>query len=63
MICIWHFDIILGMTWLSPHYVALNSNTKSMTLEIPGREKLEWVGVHKTKKARVISSIRASKLV
>ncbi|WMV25259.1 hypothetical protein MTR67_018644 [Solanum verrucosum] len=39
------FDIILGMTWLSPYYAVLNCNTKSITLEIPGREKLECEGV------------------
>ena len=57
------FDIILGMTWLSPYYVVLNCNTKSVTLEIPGREKFEWEGVYKSKKAKIISFIRASKLV
>ncbi|WMV58504.1 hypothetical protein MTR67_051889 [Solanum verrucosum] len=35
------FDIILAMTWLSPYYVVLNCNTKSVTLDIPGRERLE----------------------
>ncbi|WMV59720.1 hypothetical protein MTR67_053105 [Solanum verrucosum] len=57
------FDIILGMTWLSPYYVVLNCNTKSVTLEIPGWEKLEWEGVYKPKQTKIISSIRASKLV
>nr|AAT38742.2 'chromo' domain containing protein [Solanum demissum] len=32
------FDIILGMTWLSPYYVVLNCNTKSVILEISGRK-------------------------
>ncbi|KAH0673662.1 hypothetical protein KY284_024749 [Solanum tuberosum] len=57
------FDIILGMTWLSPYYVVLNCNTKSVTLKILGREKLEWEGVYKPKQAKIISSIRARKLV
>ena len=57
------FDIILGMTWLSPYYVVLNCNTKFVTLEIPGREKLEWEGVYKPKQAKIISSIRDRKLV
>lgn len=39
------FDITLGMTWLSPYYDGTNSNTRSMTLQNPGREKLEWEGV------------------
>jgi len=57
------FDIILGMTWLFPYYVVLNCNSKSVTLEIPGREKLVWEGVYKPKPTNIISSIRARKLV
>ncbi|KAH0746513.1 hypothetical protein KY290_008221 [Solanum tuberosum] len=57
------FDIILGMTWLSPYYVVLNCNAKFVTLEILGREKLEWEGVYKPKPAKVISPIQARKLV
>ncbi|WMV42565.1 hypothetical protein MTR67_035950 [Solanum verrucosum] len=58
-----YFDIILGMTWLSPYYVVLNCNTKSITLEIPGRKKLEWEGVYKPKQAKIILFIQARKLV
>ncbi|WMV49469.1 hypothetical protein MTR67_042854 [Solanum verrucosum] len=47
------FDIILGMTWLSPYSVVLNCNTKSVTLEIPGREKSEWKGVYKPKDVEI----------
>lgn len=47
------FDLILGMTWLSPHYVVLNCNTGKIRV---GR-------VCNPKKAKIISSIRASKLV
>ena len=57
------FDIILGMIWLSPYYDVLNYNTKSVTLEVLGREKLEWEGVYKLKQAKIISSIYVSKLV
>ncbi|WMV24093.1 hypothetical protein MTR67_017478, partial [Solanum verrucosum] len=57
------FDIILGMTWLSPYYDVVNCNTKSVTLEILGREKLEYEGVYKPKRTRIISSIRAKKLI
>ena len=41
----------------------LSCNTKSVTLEILGKEKLEWDGVERPKQAKIISSIRASKLV
>ncbi|WMV29708.1 hypothetical protein MTR67_023093 [Solanum verrucosum] len=54
------FDIILGMTLLSPYYVVPNCNTKSVTLEIPSRENLEWEGMYKP--AKIISSIRTRKL-
>ena len=57
------FYIILGMSWLSPYYVVLNCNTKSIKFEILGRKKLEWEGVYKPKQAKIISFIRARKLV
>ncbi|WMV49629.1 hypothetical protein MTR67_043014 [Solanum verrucosum] len=56
-------NIILDMTWLSHYYVVLNCNTKFVTLEIPGREKLEWEGVYKPTSSKIISSVRARKLV
>ena len=49
------------MNWLSPCYVELNCNTKFVTLT--GRKNLEWEGVYKPKQLKIISSIRASKLV
>ncbi|WMV45573.1 hypothetical protein MTR67_038958 [Solanum verrucosum] len=54
--------VITGMTWLSSYYVLLNFNNKFVTLEIPGREKLQWEGVYKPKPAKIISSIRDRKL-
>ena len=41
----------------------LNCNTKFVTLEIPTRKKLKREGVYKPKQAKIISSIRARKLV
>ncbi|WMV14155.1 hypothetical protein MTR67_007540 [Solanum verrucosum] len=58
-----HFNIISRMTFLSLYYVFLNCNAKSVTLEIPGKVKLEWEAVYKTKPAKVISFVRARKLV
>ncbi|WMV30088.1 hypothetical protein MTR67_023473 [Solanum verrucosum] len=57
------FNIILGITWLSPYYVVLNCNAKSVTLEIPGREKLELEVVYKPKPTKFIFFIRARKPV
>ena len=59
-----YFDIILGMTLLSTYYAMLNCNTKSVTLEIIlRRENLEWEGVYKPKKTKIISFIRSRELV
>ena len=57
------FDIILGLTWLSPSYVLFNFNDKLLILGIWGIEKLEWEGVYKPKIAKVISFIRARELM
>ncbi|WMV49990.1 hypothetical protein MTR67_043375 [Solanum verrucosum] len=57
------FDVILGMNWLSPHFYLLNLNAKTITREITGRKKFEWEGVYKSKTLKIISFLRASKLV
>lgn len=51
------FDMILGMTWLSPYYVMLNYNAETVTLEIFDKERLKWKGVFKPKPAKIISFI------
>lgn len=43
------------MTWLFPLYIRLNFNTKSVTLEILGRDRIKWEGI--------IFFIRAKNLV
>lgn len=57
-----NFDIILGMNCLSSYYVFLNCNTKSLTLEILGTEKLEWEWIYKCKQTKIIPFINAIKL-
>ncbi|WMV58018.1 hypothetical protein MTR67_051403 [Solanum verrucosum] len=52
------FDIILGMTWLSPYYVVLNCNTKSVTVETPGREKDVEVETPSIESILVVSEFR-----
>lgn len=51
------FDIFCGMTWLFPYYNVLNSNAKSMTIEMPGRNKIDRKGLYKPKQATIISFI------
>ena len=54
------FDMTeLGMTLLSPYFYALNCNTKSVTVEIMERERLEWERAYKHKEAKIIYLIQA----
>ena len=36
------FDVILGMTWLSPQLAILDCNAKTVTLAKPGIDPLVW---------------------
>ena len=38
------FDVILGMTWLSPNFAILDCNVKTVTLAKLGRDPLVWEG-------------------
>ena len=38
------FDVILGMTWLSPNFAILDCNAKTVTLAKPGTDPLMWEG-------------------
>ena len=38
------FDVILGMTWLSPNFAILDCNAKTVTLAKPGTDPLVWEG-------------------
>ena len=40
------FDIILGMTWLSPNFAILDCNAKTVTLAKPGTDPLVWFNVN-----------------
>ena len=38
------FDVILGMTWLSPNFAILDCNAKTVTFAKPGADPLVWEG-------------------
>lgn len=52
-----YFYIILGMTWLSSYYAFLIYNAKTMTVEMLGRDKLEFERFYKSMPVRIISFI------
>ena len=57
------FDVILGMTWLSPNFAILDCNAKTVTLVKPGTDPLVWEGYYISTLVRIISFLRAKRLV
>ncbi|XP_059306316.1 uncharacterized protein LOC132057727 [Lycium ferocissimum] len=57
------FDIILGMSWLSPYHAILDCHAKTVTLAMPGIPRLEWRGTPSPAPKKIISFLRAKKLV
>ncbi|XP_070014839.1 uncharacterized protein [Nicotiana sylvestris] len=57
------FDVILGIDWLSPHYAILNCHTKTVKLAMPGLPRLEWRGTLDYTPSRVISFLKAQRMV
>ena len=57
------FDVILGMTWLSPNFAILDCNAKIVTLAKPGTDPLVWEGDYTYTPVRIISFLRAKRMV
>ncbi|XP_070057189.1 uncharacterized protein [Nicotiana tomentosiformis] len=57
------FDVILGMDWLSPDYAIRNCHAKTVTLAMPGLPRLEWRGTLENTPSRVISFLKAQRIV
>ena len=57
------FDVILGMTWLSPNFAILDCNAKTVTLAKPGTDPLVWEGDYTSTPVRIISFLRAKRMV
>ena len=53
------FDVILGMTWLSPNFSILDCNAKTVTLAKPGTDPLVWEGDYTSTPVCIISFLRA----
>ena len=49
------FDVILGMTWLSPNFAIFDCNAKTVTLAKPGTNPLVWEGDYISTPVRTIS--------
>ena len=57
------FDVILGMTWLSPNFEILDCNAKTVILAMPGTDLLVWEGDYISTPVRIISFICARRMV
>ncbi|XP_069150005.1 uncharacterized protein [Solanum lycopersicum] len=57
------FDVMLDMDWLSPYHDVLDCNGKTVTLAMPGVPKVEWKSVSGSYPSKLISFIRAQRLV
>ena len=57
------FDVILGMTWLSPNFAILDCNAKTVTLAKPGTDPLVSEGDYTSTPVRIISFLHAKRMV
>ena len=57
------FDVILGMTWLSPNFAILDCNAKTVTLVKPMTDPLVWEGDYTSTPFRIISFLCAKRMV
>ena len=53
------FDVILGMTWLSPNFAILDCNAKTVMLAKPGTDPLLWEGDYTSDPVHIITFFRA----
>ncbi|XP_070002240.1 uncharacterized protein [Nicotiana sylvestris] len=57
------FEIILGMDYLSPHHVVLDCYARTITVVMPRLPRLEWKGFAVDTSSRVISFLKARKMI
>ena len=57
------FDVILGMTLISPNFSILDCNAKTVTLAKPGTDQLVWEGDYISNPVHIISLIHAKRMV
>ncbi|XP_070003161.1 uncharacterized protein [Nicotiana sylvestris] len=58
-----NFDVILGLNWFLPYYAILDCHAKTVTLAMPGLPRLEWMGTLNYTPSRVISFLKAQRMV
>lgn len=57
------FDIIVGLSWLSPYYVILDYHAKTKIVPMLGMARMEWKGDYIPITMKIISFIRLKRLI
>ena len=57
------FDVILGMTWLSPNFAILDCYAKTVTLAKLGTDPLVWEGDYTSNLVHIVSFLCAKRMV
>ena len=57
------FDVIQGITWLSPNFAILYCNAKNVTLAKPWTDSLVWEGDYTSTTVHIISFLRAKRII
>ena len=57
------FDVILGMTWLSPQFAILDCNAKTVTLAKHGIDPIMLESDYTSNPVRIVSFLRAKRMV
>ncbi|XP_070002620.1 uncharacterized protein [Nicotiana sylvestris] len=57
------FDVIMGMDWLASCYANVDCRTKMVSIQFPGEPVIEWKGNIAMPKDRIISYIKARKMI
>ncbi|WMV45761.1 hypothetical protein MTR67_039146 [Solanum verrucosum] len=57
------FDVILGMGWLHSCYASIDCRTRLIKFKFPNEPILEWKGGNSMPKGRVISCLKARKMI
>ena len=63
LLCIHHFNVILGMDWLSRHHATVDCYRKEVRFCRPGQTEVVFYGLRKTLPNCIMTAMKASKML